>query len=126
MRGAPGSGSGRPDDDFLPADSIGVVAVAVPHLAPAAKPRAAKDRFEPRRPQSAGTRRMRKRPLEWSEPYCASVHRQLGAARESARKAGSVDPAGLEGRDLGEIEDVVNVEARPGDLDAAEAVDREV
>ena len=35
-------------------------------------------------------------------------------------------PPRLEGRDLGEVEDVADVEPVPGDLDAREAVDREV
>ena len=56
-----------------------------------------------------------------------AVHRQVRAAREAtARTTCASMLARLEGGDLGEVEDVANVDAVARDLDPAETVDREV
>ena len=69
---------------------------------------------------------MREGGLDRHEARVAAVHRQLGAARESLRVRRRVDTPCLEGRDLGEIEDVEHVYARAGNFEAAEPVDGEV
>src|SRR3954468_23706895 len=58
---------------------------------------------------------------------CApTVDGELGPARDAARVRLRVDVTGLKRGDLREVEDVDDVEAVTGDLDAAEPVDREV
>jgi hypothetical protein len=69
---------------------------------------------------------MRERPLNRNEPRRFSVHGQPSTPRDATCVRRRVDLPGLERRDLREIEDVADVDARPGDLDPAEAVDREV
>src|SRR6266516_1986069 len=114
------------DNDLLPADAVRVVGVAVRDLAASAELRTTQDRLEAGRLQAARSGRMGQRPLDGDEAQAAAVHRQPGAACDATREARGVDDAGLEGRDLGEVEDVVDVNAWAYDLDAAEAVDREV
>ena len=63
------------------------------------------------------------------EPGPVAVDAQVCAGGDSPRVDRRVDPARLlrlEGRDLGEVEDVAHVDAVSRDLDAAEGVDREV
>ena len=69
---------------------------------------------------------MRERGLDRNQLRAAPIHRQLSAARDATRIAPRVDLSRLEGRDLREIQDVVHVDARAGDLDPAEPVHGEV
>jgi len=81
------------------------------------------------KPESAtrsGARRVCERRLDRDQSHAAPIHRQVSTARDAARIGTRVDLAGLEGRDLGEVEDVPNVDLRPGDLDPTETVDGEV
>ena len=69
---------------------------------------------------------MRERRRAGDQARRASVDRQLGTPRDSTRIGPRVDLAGLERRNLRQVEHVDDVHARPRDLDPAEAVDREV
>src|SRR5262249_7667006 len=73
-----------------------------------------------------GTVRMCESPLHRNEPNSTPVHLQDGAAGDSMRITASVDPSRLERRDLGEVEDIPDVDARACHLDPAKAVDGEV
>src|SRR4029077_12866522 len=64
--------------------------------------------------------------LHRNELYPPSVNGQLGATSDVPCVRGGVDASRLEGRDLRHVEDVEDVDAVAGDLDPAEAVDREV
>ena len=66
---------------------------------------------------------------ERAEARRPSVHGQTRPGGDPARIGTRVDAAGLlrlEGRDLGHVEDVTDVDPVARDLDPAEAVDREV
>src|SRR3954470_8522605 len=69
---------------------------------------------------------MRERRRRRSQCRAPAVERELGPARDAARVRLRVDAARLEGGDLRKVEDIDDVEAVTRDLDAAEAVDREV
>src|SRR5262245_16471927 len=56
----------------------------------------------------------------------AAVNGELRAVRDATGMRAWIDLTGLERRDLRQVEDVHDVDARPGQLDAAEPVDREV
>src|SRR6266550_829617 len=75
--------------------------------------------------------------LRWSRPMSErrpqrdelrslSVHHELRVPGDPASVGARVDVPGLEGGDLGQVEHVADVQPVPGDLDPAEAVDREV
>src|SRR5207244_1747923 len=114
------------DDDLLPADAIRVVGVAVFDIARAVECRSPQDGLEPRGPQATCARRVREGGLDRSQAHAAPVHRQVRAAREGTCVGLRIDLACLEGRDLGEVEDITNVDPRARDLDPAETVDGEV
>src|SRR5204862_7558428 len=113
------------DDDLFPADAIGAVAIAIGEARSPMQTRAVQDDLESRRLQPARTIGMRERPLDGNEMRTMPIYRQLGAARDSTREGRLVDPSSLERRDLGEVEHVAHIDARTGNLDAAEPVDRE-
>src|SRR5580765_8727742 len=69
---------------------------------------------------------MREGGLDRNQLRAAPIHRQLSATRDATCVAPRVDLSGLESRDLREIQDVVHVDARAGDLDPAEPVHGEV
>src|SRR5580765_8164686 len=69
---------------------------------------------------------MREGGLDRNQLRAAPIHRQLSATRDATCVAPRVDLSRLEGRDLREIQDVVHVDARAGDLDPAEPVHGEV
>src|SRR5204863_4068565 len=64
--------------------------------------------------------------LDRDQSHAAPVHRQVSAARDATRVRLCVDLARLKGWDLREIENVMDVDARPVDFDPAETVDGEV
>src|SRR5690348_1730122 len=69
---------------------------------------------------------MRKRSRGREEADATAADGELGPARDPCGVGARVDAPGLEGRDLGQVEDVEDVDAVACDLDPAEAVDREV
>ena len=95
-------------------------------FAPGRRARAGEDDLEPRRVQAARARRVRERLAERDEPRRPAVDGEVRVRGDAPRVGAGVDVAGLEGRDLGQVEHVEHVEAVARDLDAAEAVDREV
>src|ERR671926_51626 len=120
------AGGGRADDDFLPPDAVAIVVVLVGNRDPRAQSRPCEDHLQPGRVEAAGAHRMCQRRSHRPEPRQATVDRELRVLRDATRVGVRVDAAGLEGWDLGHVEDVADVQPRARDLDPAEAVDREV
>jgi hypothetical protein len=69
---------------------------------------------------------MGERPLHRDESHSVPVYRESRTPRDSVCQGRRLDRAGLKRRNLGEVEHVMHVDARARDLDAAEAVDREI
>src|SRR5512132_4092457 len=111
----------RADDDLLPADAVAVVPVAVRDPARPVEPRAGEQDLEPRRVEAPGTAWMCEARADRPERGRLPVDREARVLRDLAGVGAGVDAAGLVGGDLGQVEDVADVEARPRDLDAAEA-----
>ena len=90
------------------------------------------DGFEAERAQARGPGWERERVVERSERELPAVDPQIEPAADSSRQIALVHPLVrdllpfLEGRDLGHVQDVLDVDAVARELDPAEAVDREV
>ena len=76
--------------------------------------------------QARRTARVCERRPQRDELRSFSVHHELRVPGDPAGVGARVDVPGLEGGDLGHVQHVADVQPVPGDLDAAEAVDREV
>src|SRR4029450_2701419 len=111
---------------LLPADAVAVVPVAVRNPARAVEQRAGKHDLEPRGVEASGAARVGEACADRPEREALPVDREARVLRDLACVRAGVDPAGLEGGDLRQVKDVPDVEARPRDLNAAEAVDGEV
>ena len=122
------------DDDLLPADAARVVAVAVHEPAAVGEPRRGEQHLETGRAQARLPRREGEDVLHRSERDRAAAHRGLDALGQRTRQRSAVGGLTLgvhvrprlEGRDLGHVEHVEDVEAVARGLDPAVAVDREV
>ena len=116
----------RADHDLLPPDPAGVVRVAVGDRGRAVEQRPLQHDLQPCRVQAAGAEWVRERGAARDEARRATVDGQVRAGCDPACVRASVDLPGLEGRDLGHVQHVEDVEPVARDLDPAEAVDGEV
>ena len=113
------------DDELTPTDASRVVRVSEAERGSGSV--GLEDGFEPERGEAAGARPgvdARRENLQDSRP---SVELEFEAARDLPRESGPANAVALlVRRDLGQVEDVLHVDAVAGGLDRAVAVDREV
>ena len=116
----------RSHDDLAPADPRAEVAVAQRERRPRARRRDV-DGVEPQRLEAAGAGPTLAPVLERAQPGGPAVDGELELARSRFREARRADGvAELEGRDLRQVEHVVDVDALARELDGRVPVDREV
>ena len=114
-----------PDRHLAPADPVGVGSVG--ERQPPAVRRSSVHRFEAKRGQAPRPLPLRDAVREQLERRADAVELQLERPGELGRVAGGADAvSGLEGRDLGEVEDVVDEDTVARELDAGVVVDGEV